>query len=364
MAALGIAVHINRSSSIFSHLGSRLLAGIGQSLFGIIHDQFLAKGIDKVLGTARDDKLIWVHAGKLHRIAYHIAPQAAGCGDDHSIVLAHFYAPERNDGRIIAAKLIHRDELVEHVVIYHERHGRICRVVLQAEEALAGIVSLHIMHVRRSDELLILLAVRREGDAAMEEHLQVWPHFLQMLLAGKLHHTHQYAEHPARNTRDIGHVLVQGFMGNAVALHLEVAEQSRLLLWHTHHVGKRIDVLDEDGAQVAHQTARHIIVRRMATAENQAFAIENLALRIIAQIICHGIKATFVMDVLQSILRNRNKLTLVVGGTRRFGKPLHLSRPKDILFTMSHTVDIPLQFLVGVDRHILGKLLVTVCCIE
>ena len=198
----------------------------------------------------------------------------------------------------------------------------------------------------------------------MEEHLQVWPHFLQMLLAGKLHYTHQHTEHPARNTRDIGHVLVQGFMGNAVALHLEVAEQSRLLLWHAHHVSKRIDILDENGAQVAHQTARHIIVRRMATAENQAFAIENLALRIIAQIICHGIKATFVMDVLQSILRNRNKLTLVVGGTRRFSKPLHLSRPKDILFTMSHTVDIPLQFLVGVDRHILGKLLVTVCCIE
>ena len=220
------------------------------------------------------------------------------------------------------------------------------------------------MHVRRSDELLILLAVRRKGDAAMEEHLQVWPHFLQMLLAGKLHHTHQHTEHPARNTRDIGHVLVQGFMGNAVALHLEIAEQSCLLLWHAHHVGKRIDILDEDGAQVAHQTARHIIVRRMATAKNQALAIENLALRVIAQIICHGIKSTFVMDVLQSILRNRNKLTLVVGGTRRFGKPLHLSRPKDILFTMSHTVDVALQFLVGVDRHILGKLLVTVCCIE
>ncbi len=37
----------------------------------------------------------------------------------------------------------------------------------------------------------------------------------------------------------------------------------------------------------------------MATAENQALAVENLALRIIAQIECHGIKATLVMDVLQ-----------------------------------------------------------------
>ncbi len=66
VAALGIAVHIDRSSGIFRNLRTRLLAGIGQSLLGIVHNQFLAKGIDKVLGTAGDDKLVWIRAGKLY----------------------------------------------------------------------------------------------------------------------------------------------------------------------------------------------------------------------------------------------------------------------------------------------------------
>ena len=36
--------------------------------------------------------------------------------------------------------------------------------------------------------------------------------------------------------------------------------------------------------------------------------------------------------VLQTILRNRDELTLVVGSTRRFGVPLHLSWPEDVSF--------------------------------
>ena len=74
MAALGVAVHIDRSSRIFSHLGTRLLAGISQTLLGIIHNQFLAKGIDEVLGSAGNDKLIWILACKLNGITNHVTP--------------------------------------------------------------------------------------------------------------------------------------------------------------------------------------------------------------------------------------------------------------------------------------------------
>jgi hypothetical protein len=42
------------------------------------------------------------------------------------------------------------------------------------------------MHVRRSNELLILLAIRSKSDTAMEEDLQIRPYLLQMLLAGSL----------------------------------------------------------------------------------------------------------------------------------------------------------------------------------
>ena len=52
-------------------------------------------------------------------------------------------------------------------------------------------------------------------------------------------------------------------MGYAVALHLEVAKQSCLLLRHTYEVDERIDVLDENGTQVAHKRIRQIIVGRV-----------------------------------------------------------------------------------------------------
>ena len=82
------------------------------------------------------------------------------------------------------------------------------------------------MHIRRSDELFILLAVRSKGNTAMEEYLQIRPYLFQMLLAGKFHDTHQHAEHPARNTRDIGYVLIHRFAGNKVAFHFEIAQES------------------------------------------------------------------------------------------------------------------------------------------
>ena len=95
----------------------------------------------------------------------------------------------------------------------------------------------------------------------MEEDLQIRPYLLQMLLAGKFHHTNQYAEHPTWNTRDIGYVLIHRFTGNAVAFHLEIAQKSCLLLWNTYQIGKWIDIFDEDSTQVSHQTSLYIIIR-------------------------------------------------------------------------------------------------------
>ena len=157
------------------------------------------------------------------------------------------------------------------------------------------------MHTWRSDELLILLAIRSECDATMEENFQVRPYFLKMLLAREFHDTYQYAEHPTRNTRNISHVLIHRLTGNAITLHLKVTQKSGLLLRYTHHIGKRIDILDENGTQVADQTARYIVVRRMATTEYQTLSIENLAFRIVAKIISHGIESTFIVNTMQSV---------------------------------------------------------------
>ena len=58
VAALGVLVHKHRSGGVFLHLGTRLLAGVSQSLLGVVLDKFLAEGIDEVFGTTGNDKLV------------------------------------------------------------------------------------------------------------------------------------------------------------------------------------------------------------------------------------------------------------------------------------------------------------------
>src|SRR3712207_7198964 len=72
----------------------------------------------------------------------------------------------------------------------------------------------------------------------MEKHLQIGPHFFQVLLARKLHHTHQHAQHPRGNAAKVGHVLAQTLLRYAVSLDLKVAQQRRLFPWYTHQIGQ------------------------------------------------------------------------------------------------------------------------------
>ena len=198
-------------SGIFIYLSTRLLAGILQALLRIIHYQFLAKGINETLCPASDDKLIWLHAGKPDRIAYHIAPQAAGGGDNHGVVLACLNPLYRHHFALVCQQSVvvyrlHRSKLVEHIIIEHEHHAAVRRVVLQAEEAFRGIVGLHVVHVALGDKLLILLAIGSEGYATMKEHLEVWPYFLQVLLARKFHNSTEHGHHPRGYATDVGDI--------------------------------------------------------------------------------------------------------------------------------------------------------------
>ena len=364
VTAFGVAVHVYGCRRVFGYLCPGFLASILQSFLGIVHDEFLAEGIDKILRTARNDKLVRVLAGKHHGVAYHVPPQSAGGGNDHGVVLACLHAPQGHYGRVVRTELVHRYKLVEHVIVYHERHGFVCRVVLQSEESLAGIVGLHVVHTGRRDELLVLLAVRGKGYTAMEEHLQVGPHLFQVVLAAEFHHPYQNTEHPARHTRNVGDVLVHCLAGYAVALHLKVAQQCCLLARYAHQIGQRIDVLYQYGTEVAHQTARHVIVGRMASAEDKALSVENAALGVVAQIIRYRIKSSGIVYAVQAVAGNGYKLTLVVGGTRRLGVPLYNARPQDVLLAVPHPVYVTFQFLVGVYRYILRELTVTVGGVE
>ena len=119
------------------------------------------------------------------------------------------------------------------------------------------------MHIGRGDDLLILRTVGREGDAAVEEHLEVRPHLFKVFFARYLEHAHQHRQHPRGNARQVGNILLDGFVRNAVAFHLKVGEQGRLLFRCAHQVYQRVDIFDEDGAEVAHQRARQVIVGRV-----------------------------------------------------------------------------------------------------
>ena len=191
MAALRIGIHKHWGCRVFQHLGSRLFTSVCQSLLGIVHNQLLTKGIDEVLGATRDDKLIGVRRGELYRIAYLITPESARGRDNHRVVLALLNTPK---GHRVAS--FHRDELIEHPVVKHQQHRLVRRIVLNAEESLAGVIGLHIVHPWRGDELFVLFAVGRKGHTAVKEHFDVRPHLFQMRLARHLHHTGQHGEHP------------------------------------------------------------------------------------------------------------------------------------------------------------------------
>ena len=156
VSALCVLVHEHRRGGIFLDLGSRLAASLLQTLLGVVLYQLLAEGVDEIFCSACDNKLIRVARGEHHGVADHVAPQSARRAYDHGVVLVQLHACERHNGGVALAHLFEGYELVEHVIVEHEQHRLVRRVVLYAEEALGGVVGLHVAHLWRGDQLLIL----------------------------------------------------------------------------------------------------------------------------------------------------------------------------------------------------------------
>ena len=153
-----------------------------------------------MFGTAGDDELVRVFLGEPYGISQHVSPQAAGSTDEHGIVLSHLYAPKRDNIRLRAVQFIHGDEFVEYIVIYHQCHGGVMQVALQAEETFAGIVGFHVVHLVTRNQLLVLFTVRSEADASMEEYFQVRPYLIQMFGTGLFQNTLDDSQHPRRDS--------------------------------------------------------------------------------------------------------------------------------------------------------------------
>ena len=188
-------VHEDRGCCVFEYLCAGLLTGVCQTFLSIVDDELLTEGIDKMLRTTRDNKLIRVLGGEAYGVADHIAPQSTCGGDHHRVVLTDLHTFQRYDMQMIRIgdgairDILQGDELIEDAVIEHQHHRGIGRIVLQPEESLTGIISLHIMHRFRRDQLVVLVTIGSKGHAPMEEHFQVGPYLQQVVFTGELHHT-------------------------------------------------------------------------------------------------------------------------------------------------------------------------------
>ena len=237
VAASGLIVHINRCGGVFGNYGTGLLAGVGESFLGVVHDEFLAESVDEVFCPARDDELIRIAAREAYRVADFVSPQSARRADEHGIVLSELDAAEGHDVRVARSYLVDGQELVEYAVVEHQEHALVGRVVLYAEETLAGVVGFHVVHLIACYDLLVLLAVGREGYSPVEEYLEVRPYVLDVLLSRNFENAHEHGEHPRRYAGDVCDVLVHRLAGNPVAFHLEVADEGCSLLRHPDEFG-------------------------------------------------------------------------------------------------------------------------------
>ena len=161
----------------------------------------------------------------------------------------------------------------------------------------------------------------------MEEYLKIWPNLFQMRLAGQFHHAVEYRKHPRRYTADVGDVFRHGLAGYAVSLLLEVRQQGCLLLGYADKVYQRIDVLNQNGTQVAYQRTRQIVVRGMAATQDEATSVEHAALGIVSQVDGYRVIAPGIVDLLQTFIADGNELRLVVRCSARLRVPLYTSGP-------------------------------------
>ena len=193
----------------------------------------------------------------------------------------------------------------------------------------------------------------------MEENFEVGPDLIKRGSACEFHDPCEDGHHPRGDTADVRHVLVHGYARYLVALLLEIGEQGHALGRCADDIDEGVDIFDEDGGEVAHEGVLLVVVGRMATAEDECAAVEEAAVGIVAQIEGHGIGATGIVCILQSLCRDGDELALVVGCSRGFGVPAYAAGPQDVALAAAHSVDIGFQLFVGAYGHGACEVLVT-----
>ena len=96
----------------------------------------------------------------------------------------------------------------------------------------------------------------------------------------------------------------------------------------------------------------------MTASKNQPLAVEHSRLGIITEIDGHRVTTTSIVNLLKAFAANGDKLRLIVSRTTRFSIPLHTPRPQDICLSLTHAVNIALQFFIGIYWHLIDKIIV------
>jgi len=186
----------------------------------------------------------------------------------------------------------------------------------------------------------------------VEEHLQVWPYFVEPVASLDFEHVSQHRQHPRWYAAYVGHILVGCVSGNAFAFFFKVGQQCNLFRRYACEVDECRHVFNQYCTEVACQAVWCVEVWCMAATQYQAFSFKQAALWIDAKVCCNTVGASKEMYVFKALTAHGYELALVVGRSARLGKPVHVSVPQHIGFAFTHTQYVAFQFFVGVQAYI------------
>ena len=125
------------------------------------------------------------------------------------------------------------------------------------------------MHLAAADHVFVLLSVGSEGNAAVEEHLQVGPYLLKALLSRLFQYMFDEYKHPGRYAGKVADICMDGFAGDGLHFGLEVLHQGRLLAGYADKVYQWVDIFYEDGGEVAYKTVVGVQVGSVAASKDK-----------------------------------------------------------------------------------------------
>lgn len=355
VATLGaVGEEVKRRGGIGADGGGGGLRGLTDGAFGVIDHELFAECVDEMLRATGDEKLIRAEGGEADGVADEIAPEAAGGGDDEGVVLARAHLFERQDdirrdGTAIGGQGGGGDALVEDAIVEHEQEAAVGGFGLESEEALGGVVGLHVTHIGRGDEAGVTVAVRLEADAAVEEDFEVRPNLEEGLRASVTDDGFDQNEHPGRYAGNTSHVGFASALDDGADLRLPLVHEDDAARGYADQIDEWIEVLEQYGGEVAAVSASVEGRGAVAAAEDESFLVEESRAGVVAQVEGDGVESAGVVCPAENVGGDGNVFAACVGRAAALCEPSRGAGPKHIALAVDHASDIGLQGFVSVD---------------